>query len=139
MTSAPVCAASAAVTELSTPPDMATTILACLGGVKKSKLTGICGVFTRISLLRARESSTKVTKGTVLARHEPDIRASKETQLSLSELLSLLGEQKEGSERERQDAIACYLSASEGWAEAVRRLGGAFAREATELRERKAD
>ena len=75
----------------------------------------------------------------MLARHEPDIQASTETQLSLRELLSLLGEHREGSERERFDAIACYLSASEGWAEAVRRLGGTFAKEATELRDRKAD
>ena len=74
-----------------------------------------------------------------MARHEPDIQASTETQLSLSELLSLLGEQKQGSERERQDAIACFLSAGEGWAEAARRIGGAFAKEARELRDRKAD
>jgi hypothetical protein len=74
-----------------------------------------------------------------LARHEPDIQASAETQLSLSELLLLLGEQKDGMERERQDAIACYLSASEGWSEAVQRLGGAFAAEVTKLIDRKAD
>jgi hypothetical protein len=42
MTSAPVRAASAAVTELSTPPDMATTTLACRDGIERSKLTGIC-------------------------------------------------------------------------------------------------
>jgi hypothetical protein len=74
-----------------------------------------------------------------VARHEPDIQASEETQLILTELLSLLGEQKEGFERERQDAFACFLSASEGWAEAARRLGGAFAKDAQELRDRKAD
>jgi hypothetical protein len=74
-----------------------------------------------------------------VARHEPDIQATAETQLSLSELLSLLGEQKEGSERDRQDAFACYLSAGEGWAEAARRVGGAFAKEVRELRDRKAD
>jgi hypothetical protein len=74
----------------------------------------------------------------VLARHEPDIQASAETQLTLSELLSLLGEQKDGPDRERQAAIACYLSASEGWSDAVRRLDGAFATEAG-LKDRKAD
>ena len=73
-----------------------------------------------------------------MARHEPEFRASADTPLSLSELLLLLG-QKDGGERERQDAIACYLSASEGWADAVRRLGGNFAREAEKLSERKAD
>ena len=74
-----------------------------------------------------------------MARHEPDIQASAEAQLTLKELLSLLGEQKEGSARERQAAIACDLSASEGWPEAVRRLGGAFAAEGTGLKDRKAD
>jgi len=73
-----------------------------------------------------------------LARHEPDFRASSETALSLSELLALLDD-KDGSDRERQEAIACYLSASEGWADAVRRLGGNFSSEAQELRDRKAD
>jgi hypothetical protein len=53
--------------------------------------------------------------------------------------LLLLLEQNDGDERERQDAIACYLSASEGWADAVRRLGGNFANEAQKLKERKAD
>ena len=73
-----------------------------------------------------------------MARHEPEFRASADTPLSLSELLSLL-EQNDGGKRERQDAIACYLSASEGWADAVRRLGGNFAKEAEKLKERKAD
>ena len=73
-----------------------------------------------------------------MARHEPDFRASAEHPLSLSELLALLGD-KDGSERERQDAIACYLSAGEGWKDAVRRLGGNFASEAQKLSEGKAD
>ena len=74
-----------------------------------------------------------------MARHESNIRASAEGPLSLNELLALLGEGKAEAERERQDAIACYLSASEGWSEAVQRLGGAFAAEAQELKGRKAD
>jgi hypothetical protein len=74
----------------------------------------------------------------LLARHEPEFRASADTPLSLNELLLLL-EQNDGGERERQDAIACYLSASEGWADAVRQLGGNFAAEVQKLRERKAD
>ena len=73
-----------------------------------------------------------------MARHEPEFRASADSPLTLSELLLLL-EQNDGGERERQDAIACYLSASEGWADAVRRLGGNFANEAQKLKERKAD
>jgi len=53
--------------------------------------------------------------------------------------LALLGEARSNCDRERQDAIACYLSASEGWTKAVERLGGAFAAKPGELRERKAD
>jgi hypothetical protein len=74
----------------------------------------------------------------LLARHEPEFRASADTPLIFNELLLLL-EQNDGGERERQDAIACYLSASEGWADAVRRLGGNFAAEVQKLRDRKTD
>jgi hypothetical protein len=72
-----------------------------------------------------------------LARHEPNIRAEVRTELDVDELLSLLGDSGNATDRERQEAIACYLSGSEGWDEAVQRLGGAFA-EATGLRGRKA-
>jgi hypothetical protein len=74
----------------------------------------------------------------VLARHEPDIRIANGP-LSLRELLALLGEAKIGAERDRQEAIACYLSAGEGWSEAVQRLDGAFAAEPRELKDHKAD
>jgi hypothetical protein len=62
-----------------------------------------------------------------LARHEPDFRSAANGPLSLEELLTMLGDVKAGAERTRQDAIACYLSAGEGWSEAVRHLGGTFA------------
>jgi hypothetical protein len=79
-----------------------------------------------------------------LARHEPDIRAVADAKLSLSELLMLLGNTNADADRDRYEAISCFLSASEGWSEAAQRLGGAFAAEAKELRdkglsERKAD
>jgi len=72
-----------------------------------------------------------------LARHEGDFRSKEQEPLSLNELLALLGDGAE--ERSRDDAIACYLSGGDGWREAVKLLRGAFAGEATELRERKAD
>jgi hypothetical protein len=72
-----------------------------------------------------------------LARFEKDFSANVESPLSLDELLGLLGDPDGG--RSREDAIACYLSGSEGWRDAVRQLGGAFADEATRLRERKPD
>ena len=74
----------------------------------------------------------------MLARHEPDFRRSAKGPLSLEELIAMLGDAKAGAQRDRQDAIACYLSASEGWSEAVRHLGGAFA-DGTRLKESKTD
>jgi hypothetical protein len=74
-----------------------------------------------------------------LARHEPDIQAAGDKPLTFSELLDLIGGPDGKTGENRHDDIACYLSASEGWAEAVRRLGGAFAAEETKLRDRKAD
>jgi len=74
-----------------------------------------------------------------LARYEADFRANAQEPLSLNELLSLLGDKGAGAERSREDAIACYLSASEGWDEAVKLLGGTFAEGAAGLKERKED
>jgi hypothetical protein len=74
-----------------------------------------------------------------LARHETDFRSDADAPLSLNELLALLGPASEADERTRQDAIACYLSGSDGWREAVKVLGGTFAEEAAGLREGKAD
>ena len=74
-----------------------------------------------------------------MARHERDFRTGAEEPLSLDELLALLGSGADGDGRSREDAIACYLSAGEGWREAMKRLGGAFAEGAAELKGRKAD
>ncbi|MES2137657.1 MAG: hypothetical protein V4502_11445 [Pseudomonadota bacterium] len=78
-------------------------------------------------------------KGAMLARHEGDFRGSAEAPLSLNELLMLLGNGTEGGRKSREDAIACYLSGSDGWREAVKMLGGAFAEGATGLTEGKGD
>ena len=72
-----------------------------------------------------------------MARFERDFRASAEAPLTLNELIDLLG--TEGDAHSREDAIACYLSGSDGWREAVKRLGGAFAEDATGLKDLKAD
>jgi len=74
-----------------------------------------------------------------LARHEGDFRSGTLEPLSLDELLALLGRGAGGEQSSRDDAIACYLSAGEGWREAMERLGGAFAEGVSELRERKGD
>ena len=72
-----------------------------------------------------------------MARFERDFSGNAEAPLTLNELIELLGDK--GDARSREDAIACYLSGSEGWRDAVKQLGGAFAEDATELRMRKAD
>ena len=74
-----------------------------------------------------------------MARHERNFRVDAEAPLSLAELLSLLGEGADAGGPSREDAIACYLSASDGWRDAVRMLSGTFAEEETGLKERKAD
>jgi hypothetical protein len=73
-----------------------------------------------------------------LARFEGDFRVGAEATLSLDELLDLLAMAGEDGGPTREDAIACYLSGSDGWREAVKFLGGAFAEEESELRESKA-
>jgi hypothetical protein len=73
-----------------------------------------------------------------LARYERDFRSAAEAPLTLTELVALLGDAGADA-RSREDAIACYLSGSEGWRDAVKRLGGAFAEDAAGLRERKLD
>jgi hypothetical protein len=72
-----------------------------------------------------------------LSRFERNFGVEADAPLSLDELLTMLGDG--GDEHSREDAIACYLSGSEGWRDAVKRLGGAFAEEARALTERKAD
>jgi hypothetical protein len=74
-----------------------------------------------------------------LARYEGDIRLHQDQPLSLDELLLLLGDKAAGEERSREDAIACYLSASEGWRDAMKRLRGTFAERRGGLRECKED
>jgi hypothetical protein len=74
-----------------------------------------------------------------LARHDGDFRNKTEEPLSLNDLLALFGDNADGDARSREDAIACYLSASDGWREAMKLLGGNFADGATGLKERKSD
>ena len=74
-----------------------------------------------------------------MARHESDFGANAQEPLSLNELLRLLGNTAEGEGRSREDAIACYLSGGDGWREAVKLLGGTFAKGTTGLKERKGD
>lgn len=61
-----------------------------------------------------------------LSRYEGKLDAAGEAPAVRAELLGALKAQG-GSEQDRNDAIARYLSASDGWEEAMPMLSGAFA------------
>ena len=79
----------------------------------------------------------KAARGSDLSRYEGKFRGEAAASLDVSRLISeLAGQQAQLSARDRQAAIACYLSASEGWRGASERLGGAFAGRALAARDR---
>ena len=65
-----------------------------------------------------------------MARFDGKFKAAGEAKLDIDELFSAFPGAGEAVARGRQDAIACFLSASEGWEEARQTLEGAFARAA---------
>jgi hypothetical protein len=133
ITSTPVLAASAATTLLSTPPDIATTMRLSAGGRSKAKSIFIgCGSLLEIHPVSLdRLNQRQKTRAGGLARHEGEFEAAAETSLEMGELLRALRRTESAAVRERQQAMACLLSASEGWRDAVERLNGAFAEEPT--------
>ena len=64
-----------------------------------------------------------------MARYEGDFRPANGQPLEIEELLALLDRDSSNVEPSVNNARACYLSAGDGWREAVKRLGGAFAAE----------
>jgi hypothetical protein len=66
-----------------------------------------------------------------LSRYDGRFDAAAEIAIDAAELVAALEARAEARSRERQDAIACFLSGSEGWQEALSLLGGAFAAERT--------
>jgi hypothetical protein len=67
-----------------------------------------------------------------LSRLDGKLTAAGSVPLELAELLAALGPQPEASLRDWREAIACYLSASDGWRDASQALGGAFASESAD-------
>jgi len=63
-----------------------------------------------------------------LSRFEGEFQPAGDGAMALPELLRLLADASL-PDQQRQAAIACYLSASEGWRDAGQLLGGAFAGE----------
>jgi len=62
-----------------------------------------------------------------LARFDGNLKAAGEAKLDVEELLSALSAASNLGREERQDAIACFLSVSEGWKDARATLKGTFA------------
>jgi hypothetical protein len=62
-----------------------------------------------------------------LARIDGKFEAAGEAKLDVDELFSAFPGAGEAVARGRQDAIACFLSASEGWEDAKETLRGTFA------------
>jgi hypothetical protein len=62
-----------------------------------------------------------------LARFDGNLKAAGEAKLDVDELLSALTGGSGRAQQERQEAIACFLSASEGWKDAREALKGTFA------------
>jgi hypothetical protein len=62
-----------------------------------------------------------------LARFDGKFKAAGETKLDIDELFSAFPGAGEAVAKGRQDAIACFLSSSEGWEEAREALKGKFA------------
>jgi hypothetical protein len=62
-----------------------------------------------------------------LARFDGNLEAAGEAKLDIDELLSAFPKAGEDAAKGRQDAITCFLSASEGWEQAKGALKGTFA------------
>jgi hypothetical protein len=62
-----------------------------------------------------------------LARFDGNLKAAEEAELNVEELLAALSISPGNGPQERQAAIACFLSSSEGWRDARDTLRGAFA------------
>lgn len=76
-----------------------------------------------------------------MSRFEGELTPSADAPLSVAEVVAILSGHTAASDHQRQQAIACFLSASDGWKEAVKSLGGAFASDsaAARLRDDKAE
>lgn len=64
-----------------------------------------------------------------MSRYDGKFTAADDATLDAAELLAALGAQSRLTSEDRTVAIARYLAASDGWRDAARLLGGAFAGE----------
>ncbi len=64
-----------------------------------------------------------------MSRNEGKIAGRAAAAVEAAEILAALGREAALARPSRKDAISCYFAAGEGWKEASRLLGGAFADE----------
>jgi len=62
-----------------------------------------------------------------VSRIERKIEKAGEIAVDSTDILAALAKDASARKQRRQDAVSCYLSASEGWQQARSLLGGAFA------------
>jgi hypothetical protein len=90
---------------------------------------------------RLDKARPRLCEGEELSRFDGDLTASTDAPLSVAELVTILSGDFVATDHQRQQAIACFLSASDGWKDAIKSLGGAFAADAvaTKLKDEKAE
>ena len=64
-----------------------------------------------------------------MSRNEGKVGDGETSPVDAAEILAALAKESQADSMRRQDAVSRYLSASDGWREAVTILGGAFAAE----------
>ena len=69
-----------------------------------------------------------------MSRNEGKIGREGGLPVDAADVLAALAREARPGGKRRQDAVRCYLSASDGWREASAALGGAFAAEGERLR-----
>ena len=74
-----------------------------------------------------------------MSRNEGKIGNGGHSPVDAADILAALARQSTADSKRRQDAVSRYLSASDGWREAVTILGGAFAAEDERLRDDKGE
>lgn len=74
-----------------------------------------------------------------MSRFEGKIGGKGDQLADAAEILAALARETRPDGKRRQDAVSCYLSASEGWREASSVLGGAFAAETSRLKAEKGE
>src|SRR5688500_2216863 len=112
---------------------MATTMRASAAGRPRSKQIGMSAVsLPEVHPSPLDAEAGMAAEGLPLSRVGGDFAAAGGAPLSSGELSDLLTAFSALSGRRRQEAIACYLSASEGWDEVMKALGGAFATDAAQ-------